>query len=79
MEAAVGELGVHEEAEVEGLKTAELGRRGRLADDDDEPAGDVVGAVAVVAQGACTRGVLEQAGTVAQPEQVLERGLRESQ
>jgi hypothetical protein len=59
VKAAVGELGAHEEGEVEGLKTVELGRKGRLAEDDDQPAGDVVGAVAVFAQGACARGVLE--------------------
>ena len=79
MEAAVGKLSALEEAEEGCLEPSQLGRPLRLAHDDDERAGDIVGAVAVLNAGRCVQGVLEDADIVAQPQQMAERGRREPQ
>jgi hypothetical protein len=79
VEASVGALRALEEAEAACLEPCQLGQGLWLAHDDDEGAGDIVGAVPALDAWGCVQGVLEDAGLVAQPQQMAERGRRESQ
>ena len=76
VEAAVHGLRIDHEPQVH-VPELRQGRIGsRLTDSDDEPAGDVVDAVAVLDAGFAELGVLEEADVVTQPREmrVADRG-----
>jgi hypothetical protein len=79
VEAAVRQLRQLEEAQVDPLEPVERRRVAGLAEDDDERAGDVVGAVAAAGERRRTECVLDEPALVRQPQQVLEARRRQPQ
>lgn len=79
MKPTVGELCALEEPEAGSRETLERWCAVGLVQEDDERPGDVVGAVAVLEPRLGVVCVLEDPGSVAEPEQVRERWIGDDQ
>src|SRR2546425_5303426 len=73
VETSVGGLRCNDEREIRPGQLVEPPRWIRFPDGDQQPAGDVVDAVAMFSPGLGQLGVFEQTRTVAQAKEVLER------